>query len=62
MRFEQHVNGYLCAFCVEFWFWQYTRHNLVLGWWGPMSAFLTVAWTIGNVWNYARARAKFRKL
>jgi hypothetical protein len=60
VRWERHINGHLCARCVKYWFWQFTQHNLVLGWWRPISALATVVFTIGNIVNYLRAKAKFR--
>lgn len=62
VRYEAHIDAYLCARCLNFHFWRFTRHNLLLGWWGPFSAFLTVVWTFENVVAYARAKAALKRV
>ena len=61
VRYEAHLDAYLCARCLKFQFWRFTRHNLMLGWWGPFSAFLTVAWTVENIVAYARGKAALKR-
>jgi hypothetical protein len=62
VRFTKQIDGYLCAYCVKYWFKAFTVHNLVFGWWGVISALLTVVYTIGNVVNYLRATSQFQRL
>jgi hypothetical protein len=62
VRYEAHIDAYLCARCLKFHFWRFTKHNLLLGWWGPFSAFLTIVRTFENVVAYARAKAALKRV
>src|SRR5581483_1176155 len=61
-RYESCLNAYLCPYCLNFHFWRITRHNLLLGWWSPFSAFLTVIYTVENMMSYIRFRTSVSHL
>jgi hypothetical protein len=55
VRFNHHVEGYLCRNCVEDYFWKYTTINWYLGWWGIISFFVTPFYILENLINYVSA-------
>ena len=55
MRREQHTSGSLCRNCIDKIFWKYTFTNLLLGWWGVISFFMTIIFLLGNTYAYLTA-------
>jgi hypothetical protein len=49
------VCGNLCRSCVHRKFWEYTAKNLVLGWWGTISFYVTPGFLMTNIYSYAKA-------
>lgn len=52
MRFRSQVTGWLCKRCIHRHFWKMTTINLTCGWWGTISFFATIVYTIGNTYYY----------
>jgi hypothetical protein len=55
IRFNRHLEGYLCRNCIEDYFWKYTAINLFLGWWGLISFFVTPFFILENLISYVAA-------
>lgn len=55
LRFHRKVEGYLCAECIEKYFWQMTGITLLFGWWGIISFFSTPFILLINLVNYLDA-------
>jgi hypothetical protein len=49
------IEGNLCKSCIKKQFTQFTIKNLLLGWWGTISLFVTPIYAIQNVASYVSA-------
>jgi hypothetical protein len=54
MRSHRSVNGYLCKFCIDAFFFRMTGITLLFGWWGVISFVTTLLFLPMNVVNWAR--------
>jgi len=54
-RYTRRLEGYLCADCVEKYFWQFSGVTLLFGWWGVISFVFTPLFLIGNFYNFLKA-------
>ena len=52
MRQGSSVEGQLCKSCLHKTFWKMTMVNLVFGWWGLISFFMTGAYILNNIVEY----------
>src|SRR5262249_52307306 len=52
LRFSKSAQGELCKSCIQKYFWQFTLTNLVLGWWGVISFFVTPFFLLNNIVRY----------
>jgi hypothetical protein len=57
MRFPRTVQGSLCRDCIGKYFWKYTLTTAVLGWWGVISFFCTLAWIPANIAAFVSSRS-----
>jgi hypothetical protein len=62
MRREHETQGRLCAKCLAEAFRRHQLSNLVLGWWGTISFFLTWVFLIENTRGYFAARKQLSTL
>ena len=56
VRYEDHIYANMCTYCLRYNFRQYTKHNLLFGWWAPISAFFTIVYTIENTVAFFKAK------
>ena len=54
------IEGNLCKSCIKKHFTQFTIKNLVFGWWGTISLFVTPVYAIQNVASYVSAMRALR--
>ena len=54
------IEGNLCKPCIRKHFTQFTIKNLLLGWWGTISLFVTPIYAIQNVASYVSAMRELR--
>jgi hypothetical protein len=54
------IEGNLCKPCIRKHFTQFTIKNLLLGWWGTISLFVTPIYAIQNVASYLSAMRTLR--
>jgi hypothetical protein len=52
VRFHKAIKGNLCKNCIHKYFWEFTSINLLLGWWGTISFFLTPFLILNNLIRY----------
>jgi len=52
LRRYRKVEGWLCAECIEKYFWEMTGKSLLFGWWGIISFFVTPFLLLGNLSDY----------
>lgn len=52
MRFSRTVDGRICKSCVHRTFWKFTLTNLLFGWWGVISFFVTIFYLLNNTVQY----------
>ena len=52
IRWTKSVKGNLCKRCIHKTFWKMTATNLVLGWWGTISFFMTIGYLCNNIARY----------
>jgi ribosomal protein S14 len=57
MRFTKIIEGELCRKCIRKYSLQYTAVNLVAGWWGIISFFVTPVYIVNNIYEYCRTFA-----
>lgn len=55
-RIPKRLRAYLCRDCAASAFWRMTLITALLGWWGVISFFVTVAILVRNVRVYLRTR------
>ncbi len=48
------IEGELCRDCIRKYCLKYTAVNLVGGWWGVISFFVTPVFIVGNIYEYCR--------
>jgi len=63
MLFERQtysLQAALCRSCMHTSFWEYTYKNLLLGWWGMISALITPIYFLFNLVVYTTALYKLR--
>jgi hypothetical protein len=53
MRKQKSMRGQLCKSCIHKIFWEYTGMNLIVGWWGTISFWLTPCFIVNNIVRYA---------
>lgn len=56
MRRTESTSGRVCRGCLGSAFLHHQLRNLVLGWWGMLSAIMTAYYLVDNVINYVAAR------
>ena len=49
---HRQVGGRLCKSCIHSCFWKFTAVNLFLGWWSPLSFFVTPFLMLNNIGRY----------
>jgi hypothetical protein len=52
VRFPSTVTGSFCKRCIQRQFWKMTLVSLTCGWWGYISFFATIGYTVGNIYYY----------
>jgi hypothetical protein len=57
VRIHRSMRGSFCKACIKKYFWECTLINLLAGWWGVISLFVTPVFIIQNISNYLGARA-----
>jgi len=62
MRRTYETNGRLCAACLGRLFRKHQLSNLVFGWWGTISFFMTFVYLIENTRAYLAARKDIKRL
>jgi hypothetical protein len=50
----------MCKPCVHTNFWRFTQMNLMFGWWGAISLFVTPIYLVQNLSNYLIAMYQLR--
>ncbi len=53
-RRERTTAGTFCFNCSDKYFWRYTFINLVFGWWGLISFFMTLLFLLKNIFYYGK--------
>jgi hypothetical protein len=61
VRFERSIRANMCRACVHKQFWKYTAMNLLLGWWGIISFFLTPMHLFVNTVVYLKCLRSLRR-
>ncbi len=56
VRTHKSLKGTLCKACITKNFWEFTLINLLAGWWGVISLFVTPVFLIHNSIQYLKAR------
>ncbi len=56
LRFHQIIRGNLCRDCIGRQFWKCTAINMLLGWWGILSLFVTPVFLALNLATYIKSR------
>ena len=52
MRKHKSIKGKLCKKCINKYFWDFTLTDLLLGWWGFISFFVTIFYLLNNIGRY----------
>ena len=60
-RFEQTHSGQFCNGCLWKNFWSYTVGNLILGWWGVKSFFITPMFFFSNITELVSGRQLLKR-
>jgi hypothetical protein len=60
IRRTYRLDGNLCKSCIRKHFMEFTIKNLLLGWWGTISLFVTPVYAIQNVASYVSAMRALR--
>ncbi len=55
VRFHSNIKGNLCKRCINRYFWGFTTVNLIFGWWGVISFFITPFLIVNNFIYYLGA-------
>ena len=61
MRKSVRSHERMCGQCTRHAFWYHQSRNLVLGWWGIASFFLTWLFLVGNTVRYVSANHRLRR-